>query len=265
VVLDPESDVDQVMTQFAAEWVSDAADELIQVWRQVDAALRALPVLPLYSQFGFVWYRLWVRPLIPDLQVVPEKERRYYEDFLVSPDNNTNLVDLGRDVLFDLFTDDFAREYAERVGSQVWPPLDAAIELASKRAADTSLPEVTRDVFVDQRDRLRALRCWIGTLRSVAAWVAAVHGYLASEDPARRQQERAYLDEMIEAEIANARDLLALWEESETEFMVVSDVGETSYIYGENFGELVAAKIRLMEKYGAVEPRIDDDILWRTS
>ena len=257
-------DVDAVVAQVAAEWVGAAADDLVQVWRHVDTALRALPTLPLYSQFGFVWYRLWVRPLVPDLQAVPEKERRYYEDFLVSPDNNTNLVDLGRDVLFELFTDDFARDYASTVTAEVWPPLDAAIALASERAIDASLAEETRAVFVDQRDRLRGLRCWIGTLRSVAAWVAGVHGYLASDDHEVRRRERACLDEMVATEIACARDLLGLWEEGATQFMVVSEVGETAYIYGENFGELVREKIRLMWEYGHVEPHIDEGVLWRT-
>ena len=44
----------------------------------------------------------------------------------------------------------------------------------------------------------------------------------------------------------------------------MSEVGETSYIYGENFGDLVREKIRLMREYGHVEPHIDEEILWRT-
>jgi len=182
----------------------------------------------------------------------------------VSPDNNTNLVDLGRDVLFELFTDAFAGEYASCVETDVLPPLDAAIALAASKAADGNLPEETRAVFTDQGDRLQGLRCWIGTLRSVADWVTGVHGYLASDDPATRSKARAHLDDMIAREIECASELLSLWEESTTEFMVVSEVGETSYIYGENFGDLVREKIRLMREYGQVEPRIDEEILWRT-
>ena len=45
--------------------------------------------------------------------------------------------------------------------------------------------------------------------------------------------------------------------------MVVSDVGENTFIYGKNLGEHVRTKIKLMEQYRHHKPRIDKDILWR--
>jgi hypothetical protein len=263
LVLDPETKVEELVSRCAREWAGFRAASLEEVWRLIDRALRALPRLPLYSEFGFVWYRLWVRPLVLDLQAVPDKSRRYYEDFLVSPDNNTNLVDLGRDVLFDLFTREYARDYVQRVDADVSPVLRAAVSLAATQASDDGVPENVRAVFIDQRDRLQGLSCWVGTLRAVAAWVAGVYGYLATDDPQCQRREREYLDDMISKEITCAAELLHLWEHSSTEFMVVSQVGETSYIYGENFGELLAEKIRLMERYRHADPRIDSEILWK--
>lgn len=263
-ILEPGEKIDQILLRQACQWVGqEAAAFLIEVWKQLNETLAHLPRLPLYSEFGFVWYRLWVRPLVPDLHAVPEAKRRYYEDFIVSPANNTTLVDLGRDVLFELFTREYARDYVERVGAEVLPLLETTVVLADRQASNALLPESTRQVFIDQRDRIRALRCWIGTLRNVAAWVVGVYGYLAVDDAEQKQKERLYLDEMISKEVAFTKDLLELWEESPIHFMVVSQTGETSYIYGENFGELLQQKIQLMEDYRHVEPRIDPDIMWK--
>jgi hypothetical protein len=30
-----------------------------------------MPYLPLVSNFGFVWYRLWIRPFVPDIEAIP--------------------------------------------------------------------------------------------------------------------------------------------------------------------------------------------------
>ncbi|MCG8605886.1 hypothetical protein MJD09_12950 [bacterium] len=263
-MLDPTMAVDEFIRLKATGWVNESSsDRLVEVWRLADQTIRWLAPLPLYSVFGFVWLRVWVRPIIPDLHAIPESDRRYYEDYMVSTTNNTNLVDLGRDVLFELITQEYGKSFVERVDENVESPLNAAITLAEENAGDESLPEKSREVFIDLRDRLRALRCWVRTLRSVAAWVAGVYGYLGTEDEAQKEAWRDYLDDMMTRDIRNTRDLLELWESSRVNFMVVSKSGETSYIYGENLGELLRRKIQLVEEYRHVEPRIDPDIMWR--
>lgn len=262
--LDPKTDITKFIKGKAVDWVGESsADRLVEVWKQAEEAMRWLPPMPLYSVFGFVWLRVWVRPIIPDLHAVPETDRRYYEDYMVSTTNNTNLVDLGRDVLFDLITQEYGEKYVERVDENVLGKLNSAIELAGNAIKDSTTSDGAREVFIDQRDRLRALRCWTITQRSVAGWVAGVYGYLAAESDEQKKSRRDYLDDMMTTEIQNAKDLLELWESSEVNFMVVSKSGETSYIYGENLGELVQRKIDLMEKYRQVEPRIDDSIMWK--
>ncbi len=263
-MLDPTAEVDDVIQQKATCWVGESgAGALVEAWKKADEAIRWLPPLPLYSNFGFVWLRVWVRPIVPDLHAVPEKDRRYYEDYLVSPANNTNLVDLGRDVLFQLVTQEYGKSFVERVDDNVEGPLNAAIALADENANNESLPEKSREVFADLRDRLLAFRCWVRTQRSVAAWVAGVYGYLGADDGAQKKAWRDYLEDMMTRDIQNTRDLLELWESSQVNFMVVSKSGETSYIYGENLGDLLRRKIQLTEEYRHVEPRIDPDIMWR--
>jgi hypothetical protein len=252
--------IDATVMKIAKRWVGDAlAPDLVQVWRFAEQAIRHLPPLPLYSGFGFVWYRLWVRPLIPNFEAIPAAEREYYEKFIVSTPNNPSMVDLGKDVLFDLISKEYGEKYVERLDANVWQPLDAAIALADNRSTGGL------SVFIDQRDRLRGLRCWIGTLRSTAAWVAGVYGYLEAKDTATKERCRALLKKMIADEIQLAKELLHLWETSPIHWMVVSQVGETSYIYGENLGELIRKKIALMEKYSGVEPYIDPNFMWRVT
>lgn len=262
-MLDPKFDLEAVLRQKAKQWVGDQSETLLKVWNQAEEAISWTPPMPLYSGFGFVWYRLWIRPFVPDLLAIPDVERRYYEDFMVTMPNNTNMVDLGKDVLFELVGEEAGRKFAERVDANVIPRLDKALALARETAANTALSDAVRAVFADQRDRLRALRCWLITLRSLGAWVAGVHGYLGSKDAAEKKKHRAFLDDMMDREIANTKDLLDLWNSSNVDFMAISGAGETSYIYGENIGELIPRKIELMEKYRNVEPRIDPDILWR--
>lgn len=249
--------IDATVNKIAQRWVGEKlAGDLVQIWKLAEQAIRHIPPLPLYSGFGYVWYRLWVRPFVPNFEAVPKAERAYYEKFLVSVPNNPSMVDLGRDVLFDLISKEYGEKYVERVDANVWKALEAAIALADSKVNDSP-------VFLDQRDRLRGLRCWVGTSRSTAMWVAGVYGYLAAADAQTKENCRTYLRKMMTAEMQFAKDLLQLWETSNINWMVVSKVAETSYIYGENIGELIRKKIALMEKYGDVEPYIDPNFMWR--
>jgi len=259
------ADVDEVVAAAARRWVGpDLADRLIEAWRGADAAVRAYsPRLFLWADYGFVPYRLWVRPLIPDIEQVSEEDRAYYEAFMLSVPNNPTRVDLSRDILFDLNSPEEALEIVRAMDACVWEPLDGAIRILSETAASIPQEEPAREVFVDQRDRLRALRCWLRTQRSTAAWIAGVPGYLKAQDETVRTERRQLLREMVEQEIENTRDFLELWETSSVHFMVVSTEGENTFMYGENFGDLLRRRIELMEGRGDDEPYIDLDFMWR--
>ena len=120
-------------------------------------------------------------------------------------------------------------------------------------------------VFADLRDRLRGYRHWATTLRSVAAWCSGVYGYIESKTAAQKKKHEKFLQAAIDLELENARGFLDHFENSPTEFMVVSGTGETTFIYGKNLGEHVREKIRLMEKYRHKKPHIPTDILWRAA
>lgn len=258
----PKLPVDDVLHRAAERWAGEAhADWLVGLWDAVDEAVSYLPSVPLYSNFGFVWLRLWVRPFVPDIEAIPKTERRYYEQFMVSTPNNPNINDLGQDVLFELITEESGRRMARQFDENVLPRLDATLEDIEPLAEQTS--DSPQSVFGDLRDRIQALRCWAVTMRNTCAWVAGVHGYLDAESDAKKAECRDAVREVVATEKANAEALLTLWKTSPTEFMLISEVGETAFIYGENFGELLRRKIDLMEQYGDREPYIDRDIIWR--
>mgnify|MGYP000341888769 CR=1 FL=1 len=67
----------------------------------------------------------------------------------------------------------------------------------------------------------------------------------------------------MQREMANTRDLLELWKTSSVQFMTVSSIGENTYMYGENFGDLLQIRLALMQGREDDEPYIDPDFMWR--
>lgn len=259
----PDVPVDDVLRRLARQWAGDEqADALVEAWDAVEEGLRFMPIVPLYSNLGFVWYRAWVRPLIPNLEAVPEEERLYYDRFIVTVPNNPNNNDLARDVLFELITQESGQRMADEFDEHALPRLRAAID-----RLDELIPTVGGSqadaVFVDLRDRARALLYWATAQRNTCAWVAGVHGFLGAETDDERDERRDYVQQMIDLDVENTRALLDLWETSSTEFILVSDVGETSFIFGENLGENLRRKLDLTERYRHQDPYIDPNIMWR--
>jgi len=262
---DPAADVDAVIAAAAARLVGrDSAPALLEAWRLCDTAVRGFPSIMLYgdNNWGFPWYRLLVRPFAPDIERIPEAERAYYEKYMTVTFNNPNLVDLGTDILWTLMTTEQADAAVRQADRAAWKPLDEAIAVLDAAVVDKA-EGGARAVFVDQLDRLRALRCYFRTLRNTAAWVAGVHGYIEAKDPAEKDRRRAAVRAMVDDEIANAKALAALFESSTTRFMPVDPTGETFNMHGPNLASLIGRKVALMEAHRNDEPRIDPDFMWR--
>ena len=98
---DPAMDADAEIERIARGWAGERfAGTLCEAWRLAEEAILAYPnVTPLYSTMGFVWYRLWVRPLVPNIEAIEARDRAYYQDFMCTTPHNPNNVDLSRDVL----------------------------------------------------------------------------------------------------------------------------------------------------------------------
>jgi hypothetical protein len=259
-------DLEHALRDIAARRVgsADAAD-LCRAWLLLDEAVRRFMPLPPYTGFGAVWLRLLVRPLVPDIEAIPAAERACYERFMVGTAHNPNLVDLARDVLFILVSADYARRATGRIDTQSLPPLVDAVDLLRRKTEESRRKgnKQAFAVFLDQWHRSRALKCLFETQRNAAAWIYGVHTYLQSEREEVRENARRLLKEMVNREITNSRNLIELWRTSPVCFMAVSALGETPFIYGSNFPDLLGRKVELMQRYGDCEPRIDDTFMWR--
>jgi hypothetical protein len=256
--------LEEILARSAGIWAgSGNAPGLIGIWLLADEAVRSFPADVPLSTFAFPWFRLSVRPFVPDIEAIPEQERAYYERFLLATFNNPARVDLNNDMLWNFLSVESAAEKQRVIDTRVFPPLERA--LAASREILRSLPSGAdgRPVFADLHDRLRAWRSFAATLRNMLAWTVSVHGYILSGTTEEKERCRSLCREMVASETENARSLLALWRQSEVEFMPVAVSGETLHSYATNFGELLENKIRLMELHAGDEPHIDPDFMWR--
>ena len=258
VQFDPAVDPGQAIAGLADGWAGpDLAPVLREAWGLAEEAILAFPnTTTLYSTIGFTWYRLWVRPFVPNIEAMPAADRAYYQDFMCTTPHNPNNVDLSRDVLFSLTTAAKSRLDLERMDAGVWGPLDRAIALLVAKEPRALELLGAGNVIADQLVRLRALRCWLMTHRNVAAWIAGVYGWLETTDVDQKARWRGVLDDMIAKEIANSRELMALVD-SGIEFMATAGEGESPLMHGRNLKTLLATRIALMERHASDDPFID--------
>jgi hypothetical protein len=256
--------IDERLLQVASSWVSDRfAPQLVELWALSDLAVRGFPAGIPMSTFGFPWFRLWVRPLVPDIGAIPEPERAYYEDFLLATFNNPARVDLNNDMMWNFLTPEQAGDRRRAIERDVLPPLAEALARCGKVLRRQRISRDARAVFADLRDRLIAARCYYTTMKNTMAWTESVHGYLQAKTPDDQAAARSLCRAMMLSELDSARTLLELWRKSGVMFLPVSRFGETLHSYGENFGELLEKKIGLMERHIDDVPHIDPDYMWR--
>ncbi len=264
----PNLDIDGHIDMLAKKWVKSKSDKLVEAWRLAEEAILGFPNLtPLYSTFGFTWYRLWARPFVPNIEAIPQRDRDYYEKYMCTTPHNPNNVDLSRDVLFKVLTFDKCKIDIERIDNNVWGPLDKAIGILESAAGVADI-ELSKDNPIrDQYIRLRALRCWFMTQRNVAAWVVGVYGYMGancidSKEKESKENYRKFLKDSIVKEILNSRKLIRLLN-SPVEFIAMADQGETELMYGTNLKENIYRRIELMQKHIDDEPFIDHNYMER--
>lgn len=262
--LDPASAMDEEIAALTRRWAGDElAPALFRAWQLAEESMLAFPGISTdYSGVGFTRHRLWARPLVPNIEAIPPEDREYYEDFCCTTPHNPNNVDLSRDALVQLTTPERSALDVERIDAGVWTPLGEAIALLESSSERARVLLGAANVVSDHLVRLKALRCWFMTQRSVAAWVAGVHGWMRAKTMGARRRHRAALDDMMRKEIANCEALMALLD-SGVEFMATTELGETPLMHGRNLKELLQRRIALMERHRGDDPFIDHDYMMR--
>ena len=263
---DSEMDVDRAVLDIAEAYAGrDEAKTLRDIWRIIDDAVQSSVPLSIYTHYGIVWQRMFVRPLVPDIDRIPEEERAYYEKFMCTSVHNPNRVDLAQDVLFRLLTKEDAAAACRRMDEMVLPRLKEARQRLTGMISGAKKASCVPPVFYDLEVRTRALCCLIETLRNTAAWVDSVHSFLDTVDKGERASSLRRMEELMDREIQNSRELLDLWKESEVEWMIVAENGETPFLYGDNMPELLERRITLMERHRGDVPAVDPFYMFRVS
>jgi len=255
--LNPERTVDDVLESYARKHTGDDSYKtLLKAWDVAESGIIGFPnISSLYSTIGFTWYRLWVRPFVPDIEKIPQTDRDFYEDFMCTTPHNPNNVDLSKDVLFTLTTAEKSKLDVERIDKNVLPGLTEAIGILD--GVSNPAPIIT-----DQLVRLKALRCWITTQRNIAVWVESVYGFMNTTDQAVKKQHKLNLQAMMTLEMNNTREVIDLFK-SGIEFIAMTDQGETPLIYGNNLPELMEKRIEMMKAYFNDDPYIDMNYIER--
>jgi len=263
---DSEMNIDECIEAMGKKWAGDRFfSELKKAWEFTEEAILAFPnVTPLYSTFGFTWYRLWARPFVPNISAIPIAQRRYYEDFMCTTPHNPNNIDLSQDVLFQLTTPEKSRLDVERIDGNVWTPIEKAIRILSGIENEADELRGENNIIRDQLVRIKALRCWFMTQRNVAAWIASVYGFMTASDESEKKSHRDLISDMINKEIKNSIELIELLN-MEVEFMAMTDQGETPLMYGDNLHESLNTRIELMKKHIDDEPFIEPDYIFKMS
>ena len=261
---EPDQPLEEVTRRAAVRWIGEEdADKLVKAWMLVDEGYRSYPPPVSILSFWSTWYRIQVRPFVPNFEALSEEDRAYYEDFHLGHANNRVRVDFRREVNFDFCTPEYGSKCRAAITDNVFPPIDEAVELC--RQARDAAPEGSqrRQVWTTHYDRFHVVKNWFRTQRNVAAWIEGVHGYMEAEDDKETQRCRQLTRDTVLDEKENAKDLLAHVRTAETDWMIHSEVGETTFIYGGNFTELLEKKIALMEGREDDEPYVDPDYMWR--
>lgn len=258
-LFDPAGDPEFEIRRIAARWGGERNSGIItEVWKLTEKAILGFPnVSSLYSALGFTWYRLWVRPFVPNIEALTLEERAYYEEFMCTTPHNPNNIDLGRDVLFSIVNEEKAARDVLRIDENVWKYIDEAVEILEEADCEDA-PEIIHDQLI----RIKALRCWIMTNRNVAAWVSAVHGFMATQNEIKRESCREAVRSLMELEIKNSFSLIEILGD-DVEFMAMTDKGETPLIHGINIKENIRKRIALMQEHIDDEPYIDPGYIQR--
>ncbi len=261
---DPSIEYDEILYRKACQWVGETdAGTLTEVWNLADEAYRSFPPTVSVLAIWSTWYRILVRPFVPNYEALSEEERAYYEDFHLGHVNNRVCTDFRREINFEFCTPEYAGKCREAITQNVLPAIEAAVKAASEARDSTDSDGSSRIVWAHHCDRLKGAQSWFRSQRNIAAWIEGVHGYIEASEPSDKKRCRELVRQTVLDEKENAKALLQHVNTAETDWMIQSEVGETTFIYGDNIAGLLEKKIALMEGRENDEPHVDPDYMWR--
>lgn len=263
-ILGVDNDPENVVNAKAKAWVGERyASQLVDFWKASDTIVANAPVWPLFGNLGFAWYRMWTRPLVPDIGKIPVSDRAYYEDYILTHFNNPHNVDFKADCLWEIHTVEEMQSFLDRYDASTLPELEQLIANTQALLKDVDSAHAAYDVLNDLEQRLTAYYHYSRTLRNVAAWIVHVHGYLQASDDSDKKAHTHAIQSLIDNELKNTRAFVEFCERKTIHFMPIHERGEWMHDYGPNFIDGLRKKLSLMETYRNETPYIDPHYMWR--
>jgi hypothetical protein len=263
-ILGLNKDPDAVVRSVAEAWVGpDYSGALFDLWKASDAIATAAPVWPLYGNQGFAWYRMWTRPIVPNIEKIPVIDRAYYEDYILTHFNNPHNVDFKADCLWEIHTVEEMQDFLDRYDTSILPDLEALISKTRSLLGEIDTAHRARAVVDDLEQRLSAFYHYNRTLRNVAAWIVHVHGYLGTKDDTAQEAHATAVQDLIDNEVENTRALIEFTTRATIHFMPIHERGQWMHDYGPDFADGLHKKIALMQQYRDETPYINPNYMWR--
>lgn len=261
---DPSIGYDEILERQARKWVGDSeASPLMETWNLADEAYRSFPPTVSVLAIWSTWYRILVRPFVPNFEALSEEDRAYYEDFHLGHVNNRVRTDFRREINFEFCTPEYAGKCREAITDNVMRAIERAVEIAGDARSATDPQSPSHEVWTHHYNRLKGSKSWFRSQRNIAAWIEGVHSYIETSDSGEKARWREHVRQTVLDEKENAKDLLQHVNTAGIDWMIHSELGETTFIYGDNIALLLEKKIALMEGRENDEPHVDPDYMWR--
>lgn len=230
-----------LVTRIAEGWVgAKHAAALVEAWRLCDVAWTQRPLwlhggLPKQALPG---------PLVPDLTALKSDEIAYYRT--VALDDLEKIQGLGAFVRHE--ADERNRDYVlnELYEKRTLAGMRQAVALLEKEAAGADAGQAT--ILLRQRDHIR-----FGYLiqRSHYNWYEAGRYIVPGADPGQGRS----MPEIVDDEIQVSRDMIAMLERRQAQFIRTMHSDTMTYEFGPGFVGHLALRIEVMKKHRNDPPR----------
>ena len=249
-------DLDKFFLETATHWCegdAEAAGLLAEALKLGDEAATNWPFLNWYHEGAGQTQGRWLtRPVVPDISILNQDERAAWECKLF-----TLPWDIGRpNIVFEggirLYKEEDFDRAVRGYDEKMFPVLQKALDVLDRGMKAASKAGAKR-VIRDQRDRYQGFLLKSRTVRNLFESQAAINYYLLKKGD--REAQRARLRHAVQAEIANTREWLALFQTSKTYFFRTAEK-ETPFLHKTPVEDM-ELKLRVMEVHIDDEPGPD--------